>query len=439
MSRSIKLDLVSAFAAAGAKGLAYAVVFSMLLAGGTRAADGAMFSVIRLTLGLLNYATLGIAPAFIRQFASAPNGSQGQTQSDRDRLYASAQYPSFGIGLLTLVAICFYALFFRNLHNVPEEVWTRAPWAALMVGLAMLVRLMSDVPGGYLQATGRITLDNLLLMGGDILWVIIAWILIRTGSTPLIGASVAFCLAYTVLSISRFTTAAMAGAPIFAPLSQVNRPSARQMLAFGAILTISQLSDFLYAPTDSILINWYLTPKHTNDYTIAIQLDGGMLLITAAIFNVLYPRAAHAVALRDAHLLRRYYIRGTILTTAMLIVASAALIWVAPYLLPLWLGTDAPGARDILPLVLLSTIIGGSSAPCRAILLAAGKASMFAWSAVAVAVLNVIISYILVRYTRLELVGVVIGTLVAITLRCVFFLPWYTMQTLREIAQQKGE
>ena len=47
-----------------------------------------------------------------------------------------------------------------------------------------------------------------------------------------------------------------------------------------------------------------------------------------------------------------------------------------------------------------------------------------------------IISYILVRYTSLALTGVVIGTLVAVILRCILFLPWYTMRTLKTIAQQ---
>ncbi len=448
MSRSIKLDLITAFAASGAKALAYAAISSMLLAGGSRTADFAMFTVIRSTLGLLNYAALGLAPAFIRQFASllalpvaAPPNQPGhldyateQTDESR-RLYASAQYPALGIGIIALAGVCLYALLFRHIHNVPAEVFTRAPWAALMVGLGMLVRLVSDVPGGYLQATHRITLDNLLVLAADVLWVLLAWTMIHTGSTPLIGASLAFCISYALLSISRFSAAALAGAPILAPLSQMDRPTARHLLAFGVLLTVSQLSDFLYAPTDFLLINWYLTPAHTTDYSIAVQLDAGLLLITAAVANVLYPRASRAIATRDTATLRKYYLRGTMLTAALLIVASAVLVIVAPQLLKLWLRTDAPGARAILPLVLLHSIVGGSSAPARAILLAAGKAKVFAISAVIAGVLNVIVSFILVRYTSLELTGVVIGTITAVILRCVFFIPWYTLRVLKSVSQ----
>ena len=440
MSRSIKLDLVTAFAASGTKALAYMAMSRMLLEGGAHVADFAMFTLIRSTLGLLNYATLGLAPAFIRQLAGmlATNGATtdpAATSIDPKRLYASAQYPALAIGLIALVCVCIYALLFRQIHNVPEEVWTRAPWAAFMVGLAMLVRLVSDVPGGYLQATHRITLDNLLVLSADVLWVALAWSMLRAGSTPLIGVSLSFCICYALLSLSRFTAAAIAGAPILAPLSHVDRPMARHLLAFGILLTLSQLSDFLYAPTDFLLINWYLTKQHLADYSVAVQVDAGLLLLTSAVAAVLYPRASRAVALRDEPTLRKYYLRGTAMTSILLTVAAVVLVIIAPGLLRIWLGTDAPGARAILPLVLLHSIVGGSSAPARAILLAAGRARVFAISAVVAGVLNVIISYVLVRYTSLGLTGVVIGTLIAVILRCAFFLPWYTLRVLHEMRQ----
>ena len=101
MSRSIKIDLASAFGASGAKAFAYAAISSMLLASGTHPADVAMFTLIRSTLGLLNYATLGLAPAFIRQLALAVSGGD-ESRPTMVRLYASAQYPALGIGLIAV-------------------------------------------------------------------------------------------------------------------------------------------------------------------------------------------------------------------------------------------------------------------------------------------------------------------------------------------------
>ncbi len=438
----MRTDIVAAFAASGAKALAYAVISSMLLAGGAHAPDFAMFTLVRSTLGLLNYATLGIAPALIRQLSRsfALNSRPGSAEEvTPQRLYASAVYPALLIGSAALVLLIGYTMGFNIIHVVPDSLLSYAPWAALLVGLAMLFRLLSDIPGGWLQANHRITLDNVLLMSADLAWPVTTWLLFRVTSTPLIAASLAFCICYFALSISRLTAATLHGAPLRIAPRLIDPASARHMLAFGLLLTLSQLSDFLYAPADFLLINWFLTPEHLTDYSVAVQLDAGLLLLTSAISTVLYPRASRAVAIHDTATLRKYYRRGTLLTVALLMVSAIALIVIAKPLLLVWLKTDRQGTRDILPLLLLHTVIGGSTAPARAILFAAGRARVFAISAVIAGILNVAISSVFLLYTDLELVGVIIGTLVAVFLRCAIFIPWYTRRILRKLPQATEE
>ncbi len=442
MSRSIKLDLGSAFAASGAKALAYAVMSRILLGGGAHTADLAMFTLIRSTLGLMNYATLGLAPAFIRQFAIAISNRSANGELNA-RLYASAQWPAIGIGVIALGLLAVYWRAFATIHVVPAELLRYAPTAALLIGLAMLFRLISDVPGGYLQATHRITLDNGLLLGADVLWPVLTAILIRWTPTPLSAGALAFCICYFALALARFAAAGICGAAIAAGPRTVDAPLARHLLAFGAMLTLSQLSDFLYAPTDFLLINWFIgidrLADALTDYSVAVQLDAGLLLLASAVATVLYPRASHAVGRSDAAALRRYYLRGTVLTGVMLLVAATIIVLISKPLLMFWLHVDRPGARAVLPLLMLHTVIGGSSAPARAILLAAGKARVFALSAVIAGVINVAISFVLIRYTPLGLVGVILGTVIAVTLRCAIFLPWYTTHTLREIGSRNGQ
>ena len=437
------MDLTAAFAASGAKAMAYAVISSLLLAGGAHAPDFAMFTLIRSTLGLLNYASLGIAPAFIRQLAqSLAISSQQDRLSDSatispQRLYASAVYPALLIGAVALLLLLVYSFNFDSIHKVPPTLLQYAPWSAFFVGMAMLFRLLSDIPGGWLQATHKISLDNILLMSADLAWPVLTWVLLRSTPTPLLAASIAFCICYFGLALARLVAAGVHGAPIRSSPRDVDGPMARHLLGFGLLLTISQLSDFLYAPTDFLLINWFLTPEHLTDYSVVVQLDAGLLLLTSAVSTVLYPRASRAVAVHDVATLRRYYLRGTILTAAMLIIVGVVLIIVAKPLLLIWLKTDRPGARAILPLLLLHTVIGGSIAPARAILFAADKARVFAISAVAAGVINVVISGTLLFYTDLGLVAVITGTVVAVFIRSVIFMPWYTMRVLRNLPRAK--
>jgi Na+-driven multidrug efflux pump len=50
-------------------------------------------------------------------------------------------------------------------------------------------------------------------------------------------------------------------------------------------------------------------------------------------------------------------------------------------------------------------------------------------------VANVILSFVFVRYGHLGLRGIILGTICAVTGRCAFWLPWYTLRVLgKEIA-----
>ncbi len=90
-----------------------------------------------------------------------------------------------------------------------------------------------------------------------------------------------------------------------------------------------------------------------------------------------------------------------------------------------------PATRAILPLMLVNTVIGGSSAVGRSILMGIGRVKPFAISALIAGITNVIVSWALVRFTKLGLVGIVLGTVVAVVGRCALWMPWYVMRSLR--------
>src|SRR5690606_23039757 len=94
--------------------------------------------------------------------------------------------------------------------------------------------------------------------------------------------------------------------------------TSRRLLSFGLLVTLAQLADFLYAPVDYILINRFLSPVAVADYAPAVQIDGALLLLVTAVAAVMLPKAAVAHTAGNRALLRRYYIRGTLLTTGVL-------------------------------------------------------------------------------------------------------------------------
>jgi len=106
-------------------------------------------------------------------------------------------------------------------------------------------------------------------------------------------------------------------------------------------------------------------------------------------------------------------------------------VWAgSPWIFELWLGDSMPATRAILPLVLVHTVVGGSSAVGRSILLGMGKVKPFTISVLLAGVGNVLLSYVFVRYMGLGLEGIVLGTIIAVTARCAIWTPWYVLRAL---------
>jgi len=91
-----------------------------------------------------------------------------------------------------------------------------------------------------------------------------------------------------------------------------------------------------------------------------------------------------------------------------------------------------PDTQVILPLLLIHTVVGGSSAVGRSILLGMGKVKPFTMAVLIAGVSNVILSYVFVRYAGLGLKGIVLGTICAVVGRCAIWQPWFVWKSLKE-------
>ncbi len=89
--------------------------------------------------------------------------------------------------------------------------------------------------------------------------------------------------------------------------------------------------------------------------------------------------------------------------------------------------------------MLIHTVIGGSSAVGRSILLGMNKVRAFTYAVLIAAVVNVILSYCFVRYAHMGLSGVVWGTIVAVVGRCGIWMPWYVLRTLKQADSRSVE
>lgn len=411
----------------------------------------AILALIRATMTLIGYTSLGIGPAMVQslaessrlvsKFASARRPLIQAAIGPRVLEYAAIDKPveltefqqTYATGallarLFCVVAVCAtgaYALGFGSLYSIQGSFYIDSGFAVLAFGTGLAARVVAEPASAALQVRGRLALDNALLAAGELLWLILVVLLpnsdlVRIGSWWLCAAVAQTCC--------RFIAALWVTESVEQPRG-FSWPIAKRLLAFGLSFTAAQIADFLYAPTDYILINRLLRPRDLVAYAPLVQIDSALLLLVSGLALALFPHASLAHAAGDRARLKRLYLLATLFSAGALLIAGLLTWLLSPTIFRIWLGEDLPLAREILPLVLIHTILGGSSAVGRAILLGMGRVKAFTASVLIAGVANVGLSAVFA--TMFGLKGIVLGTIVVVVVRCGIWMPWYVMRALR--------
>jgi len=453
---TLRRDVLSAYVASGAKIGSWVIVSAALFRHSGGDALG-LLALVRSTLGLLNYLSLGLAPALMQMLTGRMPADEAReaietsvvtlvaphplplqyattsTPQPAARAMSSAIAVAWLAGMTAGGVVAGYALLFDRVHHVPVQ--SDHLILVLAMGAGLIFRMISEPHSAALQTSGQVRVDNYILAAAEGIWV--AGACLAPGLT---GVALSFAGAGLFVMIARTSLTHRALATLGTAWTAIDTATVRTLIKIGSIIAAAQLADFLYAPTDFLLISWLLPYTGTAGgytaaayYAPAVQIDAALLVLTTGLASALLPHAMIAHAAGHTDKLRQFYIRGTLLSVALLVLAATCTFAIAPQLLTLWLGDPMNGTVAILPLLLVHTVIGGSSGVGRSILLATGHTRAFAVAALSGGVLNVIASFTLTYFFDMGLRGIVLGTVISVVARCLLWQPWYILRTLRRM------
>lgn len=309
---------------------------------------------------------------------------------------------------------------------------------AAMIGGGMLARAMGDVGGAVLQARGQLARDNMIAAGGEWLWpgllmttaISTAWV------PPGVGMGEVAALTFLLAGLCTMLLRLGLGSELLKGGGRTGETwDGRVVWGVGAgagMLVLGQLADYCYAPLNQVLIAMSMGPDVVAAYAPAVQVDGAMLLLTGAVAAVVLPRATRALAAGEVEKVWRYYVVGTGVSAGVLVVVAVPVGWFAGPLLTAWLGAGVPTLAAVLvPLVLVHTVIGGSSGVGRAVILAAGRYRTYAGVALGFGLVNLAGAATVLWGTGWGVKGVVGVTVATVAVRCGIWMPWYVWRTLR--------
>src|SRR5436305_376895 len=182
---SMRRDIISAYLASASKIASWVVVAGIVFRVGGVAEFG-LLALIRATIGLLQYVSMGLGPAIVKLSAEADAAAAAPIESTPTVLSYYSENPNDGVGrlysnaisfaaigsLVGVILIFFYAVFFDKIHNVPPILRRTAPFTAAFIGFGLLLRLISEAPAALLQTRGKIARDNRFVVEGEWAWIV---------------------------------------------------------------------------------------------------------------------------------------------------------------------------------------------------------------------------------------------------------------------------
>jgi O-antigen/teichoic acid export membrane protein len=455
---SLRQDVISGYVLAAARVGAWAGVTAYIYREMGPIAFG-VFALLRGTITILSYTSLGVAPAMVHRLAIARNhraidrpvavaddsesGSandsavpyrldyaapsvDGRTEEARV-VVSGLKIAAFMSCIGILVSLLILPLATKALARPTAETAAAVTVAALL-GVGVAVRVLGEPASAVLQSRGRLEVDNSISAASELLWVL-AVVVAEVRSIHNVAEWWIYC---GVIALMAKLLAAWWYAPDLRGEGPVDRQIQRQLLRYGSGVTVAQTADFLYAPCSLLVIQSLLGSAAVAAYAPLVQIDAALLLVVAGIAGAVFPRAAKASAAGDLRSLRRLYLRGTLASFALLGVAAIVTIVFSDRLFRLWLGQAPPDALAILPLVLIHTVVGGSSGVGRAVLLGMGKVRPFVTASLIAGFGNVILGAVLAGPVGLGLKGIVIATIAVVVARCAIWMPWYVLRLTKD-------
>jgi O-antigen/teichoic acid export membrane protein len=359
-------------------------------------------------------ADLGISGALTRQLAEALARKDNEAFNE----YAStAAAVNVLAGLVCAGAVFFLAVPLARLVGLQGSLSGQGVALLRTFGTAyLLLTFLMFVPKAVLASHNRFDLACVIDAIRRFVQSIGLFAVLSLTSAGLRGWTLV-CIGVEVCNAVLLWTAALRtrkGLRIGRPWFRVAR--LRSLFGLGSQLTILQISNQLSMNADPFILSACLGPASVSLYRPPSLVAGGISPLVLTLANQLHPLATEAHVHGDRKTLIAMLLRGTKYTMLMGAVACGIVIALAYPLCEVWLG-GALGEQyrtcaALLTIQMVTQFAAFAAGTQGAVLLGMKQMAFLAYGRLALALVNIVSSWLLVKYSPLGVLGVAIPTLV---------------------------
>ena len=322
-------------------------------------------------------------------------------------------------GVSVIAGIAFAAVFARinwaALFSVSGTVNARELNATVAVAAAlMLLGLPCNLAGKVLAGYQELHRNNFATCAGAVAGVagLALGILLRV-SMPVLFVMSAGCLAFA--SLATLLVTVLWAKPWLRPRASIIDCSAiKELLDSGLSFFLIQVAGVIVFSSDNLVVSHYLGAAEVTPYSVTWRLVGLAALLQSLIFPALWPAYAEAYARCDYGWIRRTFALTMKGTVALNLAAVILLTLFGRAVIRIWAGPAAVPTTQLLLAMGVWTLISGFMSVESCLLAALNRTREQAVLSIAAAIVNIVLSIVLVRHVGA--VGVIGGTILSYVL-----------------------
>lgn len=331
---------------------------------------------------------------------------------------ASTMFCMFsGVGLLTFLAAVVIALNLENLFELtPVQVRT-GQIVFLFISAYVSLGFPFSVFGGIVNGFQRQYLNGAVAFVTAIVVALVnvAVLLAGYGLPELVAAT-------TGVRILSYLAYALNAYRVFPELRirprLFNRDRLREVTGFSVFILIIDLANKLNYSTDTIVLGVFMGTAAVAVWAVAQRLIEIVQRITDQLNAVLFPVVVDSSTVERVDKLQKILIQGTRLSLAMVVPLATVLGLTARPLVMLWVGPNFEGSVNVIYILSIVVALRVGNATSTVILKGSGLHKILAISNLSMAISNLVLSVLLVRWYGL--IGVAIGTLIPMVVFSMF-------------------
>ncbi|HKR23031.1 MAG TPA: oligosaccharide flippase family protein, partial [Pyrinomonadaceae bacterium] len=197
-----------------------------------------------------------------------------------------------------------------------------------------------------------------------------------------------------------------------------NRDRLREVTGFSFFILIIDLANKLNYSTDAIVIGAFMGTAAVAVWAVAQRLIEIVQRVTDQLNAVLFPVVVDSSTVERVDKLQKILIQGMRLSLAMVVPLATVLGLTARPVVMAWVGPDFAGSVNVIYVLSFVVALRVGNATSTVILKGAGLHKLLAFSNLSMAVSNLVLSVVLVRWYGL--IGVAIGTLIPMVVFSIF-------------------